>query len=50
MSSLLTGYGGKVAPPFERTYIGGEQDVRGFEIWGISPAAYIASDATTSAS
>ena len=46
MGSLLTGFGGKVAPPFERTYIGGEQDVRGFEIWGISPAAYIASDTT----
>src|SRR5579862_9836088 len=46
MGSLLTGFGGKVAPPFERTYIGGEQDIRGFEIWGISPAAYIASDTT----
>jgi outer membrane protein insertion porin family len=47
MSSLLAGYGGHVAPPFSRTYIGGEQDIRGFEIWGISPVAYIPSTATT---
>jgi len=30
MGSMLTGYGGKVAPPFARTFIGGEQDIRGF--------------------
>jgi outer membrane protein insertion porin family len=46
MGNLLTGYGGKVAPPFARTYIGGEQDIRGFEIWGISPIAFVASEAT----
>ncbi|HUJ20949.1 MAG TPA: outer membrane protein assembly factor BamA [Bryobacteraceae bacterium] len=46
MGSMLTGYGGKVAPPFARTFIGGEQDIRGFEIWGITPIAFIASDAT----
>jgi outer membrane protein insertion porin family len=45
MGSMLTGYGGKVAPPFARTFIGGEQDIRGFEIWGITPIAYIASAA-----
>ena len=48
MGSLLTGYGGKVAPPFARTFIGGEQDIRGFEIWGITPIAYIASTANVS--
>lgn len=37
----VTGYGGRVAPPFNRFYMGGENDVRGFEIWGISPIAYI---------
>jgi outer membrane protein insertion porin family len=47
MSSLLAGYGGHVAPPFSRTYIGGEQDIRGFEIWGISPVSYIPSTAQT---
>ena len=46
MGSMLTGYGGKVAPPFARTFIGGEQDIRGFEIWGITPIAYVASEAT----
>jgi outer membrane protein insertion porin family len=34
-----------VAPPFNRFYMGGEQDVRGFEIWGISPIAFIPSEA-----
>jgi outer membrane protein insertion porin family len=46
MSTFVTGYGGKVAPPFNRYYIGGEQDVRGFEIWGVSPIAFIPSSAT----
>jgi outer membrane protein insertion porin family len=43
---MLTGYGGKVAPPFQRTYIGGEQDVRGFDFYGISPIAFVASSST----
>ncbi len=47
MSSLLSGYGGETAPPFSRQYIGGEQDIRGFQIWGISPVAYVPSDTTT---
>jgi outer membrane protein insertion porin family len=46
LGSLLTGYGGRVAPPFQRTYIGGEQDVRGFDFYGISPIAFVASTAT----
>jgi outer membrane protein insertion porin family len=46
MASVLTGYGGKVAPPFSRTFIGGEQDIRGFDNWGITPIAFIASEAT----
>jgi outer membrane protein insertion porin family len=45
LGSLITGYGGKYIPPFSRTYIGGEQDVRGFEIWGISPLGFMASSA-----
>jgi outer membrane protein insertion porin family len=43
LSRFVTGYGGKVAPPFNRFYMGGENDVRGFDIWGISPMAYIPS-------
>jgi outer membrane protein insertion porin family len=43
---FLSGYGGKVAPPFNRFYIGGENDVRGFENWGISPIAYMPTSGT----
>jgi outer membrane protein insertion porin family len=46
LGSMITGYGGKEIPPFSRTYIGGEQDIRGFQIWGISPIAFIPSEAT----
>ena len=46
MGSFITGYGGKDAPPFNRYYIGGENDVRGFDIWGISPIAFIPSTAS----
>ena len=45
LGRFVTGYGGRVAPPFNRFYMGGEQDVRGFEIWGISPIAFIPSEA-----
>ena len=41
LSRFITGYGGKVAPPFNRFYMGGENDIRGFEIWGISPIAWL---------
>ena len=40
--SFLTGYGGLVAPPFERFYLGGDQDLRGFDIRSVSPVAFIA--------
>ena len=46
LGTMISGYGGRSAPPFNRYYIGGEQDVRGFEIWGISPVAFIPSAAT----
>ena len=42
----VTGYGGKVAPPFNRFYMGGENDIRGFDIWGISPIAYVPTQAS----
>jgi len=41
MSSVVTGYGGRYIPPFSRRWMGGEQDIRGFEIWGITPIAFI---------
>jgi outer membrane protein insertion porin family len=42
-SSFITGYGGVVAPPFERAYLGGENDLRGFDIRTVSPIAYLPS-------
>lgn len=45
-ANTVFGYGGKVAPPFSRTFIGGENDVRGFEFYSITPVAYIPSSAT----
>ena len=38
---FITGYGGKVAPPYSRYYMGGENDIRGFDILTISPIAFI---------
>ena len=37
----LTGFGGKTAPPFNRFFMGGENDVRGFDIWAISPIVFV---------
>jgi outer membrane protein insertion porin family len=38
--STIEGYGGRVPPPFSRFYIGGEYDIRGFDIRSISPLAF----------
>jgi outer membrane protein insertion porin family len=46
MGTTVTGYGGKFIPPFNRTFMGGEQDVRGFEIWQITPFAFIPSSSS----
>ena len=40
-SGYTTGYGGKEVPPFSRFYMGGEQDIRGFDIRSISPVVFI---------
>jgi outer membrane protein insertion porin family len=40
MGSMITGYAGKVAPPFERFFMGGDTDIRGFDIRAISPVAF----------
>ena len=40
-ASFLSGYGGLVAPPFQRFYSGGENDLRGFDIRSISPVAFL---------
>jgi outer membrane protein insertion porin family len=38
---FLTGYGGRVAPPFDRLFLGGENDIRGFDIRSVSPRVYL---------
>jgi outer membrane protein insertion porin family len=40
--SFLTGYAGKVAPPFQRFYVGGDTDLRGFDIRAVSPVSFLA--------
>ncbi len=40
-SAYITGYGGKEVPPYSRFYMGGEQDIRGFDIRSISPVTFI---------
>jgi outer membrane protein insertion porin family len=40
-TAYTTGYGGKDVPPFSRFYMGGESDVRGFDIRSISPVTFI---------
>lgn len=43
---VISGFGGRVPPPYSRYYMGGENDVRGFDILTISPFAYIPTDTT----
>ncbi len=37
---MIAGYGGKGIPPYSRFYMGGEDDVRGFDIYSISPFGF----------
>ena len=46
LGRMLAGYGGGAPPPFARIFMGGEQDVRGFDTWTIGPLAYIPSTTT----
>jgi len=46
LATMTTGYDGKLIPPYSRGFIGGEQDVRGFEIWGITPIGFVPSSAS----
>jgi outer membrane protein insertion porin family len=39
--SFITGYAGLVAPPFQRAYMGGENDLRGFDVRSVSPVAFL---------
>jgi outer membrane protein insertion porin family len=39
--AFMSGYGGLVPPPFQRFYMGGENDIRGFDIRSVSPVAFL---------
>jgi len=39
--SNIAGFGGEVAPPFQRIYAGGENDIRGFDIRSSAPYAFL---------
>ena len=41
VGAFATGYGDRVVPPFERLFLGGEQDLRGFDIRTVTPIAFI---------
>jgi outer membrane protein insertion porin family len=43
LTAWTTGYGGKEVPPYSRFYMGGENDIRGFDIRAVSPVTYIPS-------
>lgn len=43
LARYLTGFGGKTAAPFNRFFMGGENDVRGFPLYGVSPMAFVPS-------
>jgi outer membrane protein insertion porin family len=43
LAAVGTGYSGKVEPPQNRFYLGGENDVRGFDFFTISPYVFIPS-------
>jgi outer membrane protein insertion porin family len=43
LGAWTTGYAGKEVPPYSRFYMGGENDLRGFDIRAISPVTYIPS-------
>jgi outer membrane protein insertion porin family len=47
-TSMISGYGGKEVPPNNRFYAGGENDVRGFDFYTISPFVFIPFSTTTS--
>jgi outer membrane protein insertion porin family len=37
----ISGYGGRVIPPFARSFAGGENDIRGFDLYTISPVGFM---------
>lgn len=40
-TAFITGYGGRDVPPYSRFYMGGENDLRGYDIRSVSPVIFI---------
>jgi outer membrane protein insertion porin family len=40
-SSFIGGFGGTEAPPYQRFYMGGETDLRGFDVRTVSPYVFV---------
>ena len=38
---LIAGYDGKAAPPVDRYYMGGEDELRGFDSWSVGPIGFV---------
>jgi outer membrane protein insertion porin family len=41
VASFATGYGGRELPPYDRLFLGGETDLRGFDIRTVTPIVFI---------
>jgi outer membrane protein insertion porin family len=41
LTAFATGYGGRVLPPYSRWFLGGEQDLRGFDVRSVAPLAFV---------
>jgi outer membrane protein insertion porin family len=44
--AFITGYAGEDPPPFERFYLGGDTDLRGFDVRTLSPVTFIPTTTT----
>jgi outer membrane protein insertion porin family len=40
-ASFINGFGGSEAPPYQRFYMGGENDLRGFDVRTVSPYVFV---------
>jgi len=48
MGSFATGYDNRVLAPFSRFFLGGEQDLRGFDVRSVAPIAFVPIATSTS--
>jgi outer membrane protein insertion porin family len=48
LGAFTTGFSGKVVAPYSRFYLGGETDLRGFDVRTVSPVVFIPTQTTTS--